>query len=171
MLTHLDKDGNARMVDVSSKEPTRRVAKACSIVCMRPETLDLIINGNVPKGDVLGAVRIAGIMAAKKTPELIPLCHPIALKQARVEAKAISPGELQIIGEVVAIDNTGVEMEALTMVAVAALTVIDMCKAVDRRMRISSIHLLAKAGGQSGDFVWEEDSCEENGGEVNSFAR
>lgn len=171
MLTHLDKDGNARMVDVSAKEPTRRVARAQSIVIMSPQTLELIMNGKIPKGDVLGAVRIAGIMAAKKTPELIPLCHPIALKQAQVEVEVIAPCKLQITGEVVAFDTTGVEMEALTMVTVAALTVVDMCKAVDKRMVIANIHLLSKTGGKSGDFVWEEENYEVESAEVESDDR
>jgi len=129
---------------------------------MKRETLELIVSGQVPKGDVLAALRLAGIMAAKKTPELIFLCHPLRISTVGVEARATSPCKLEIVAEVVAFDSTGVEMEALTAVTVAALTVVDMCKAVDKGLVIQDVHLLAKSGGKSGDYVWEGDySCAE----------
>jgi len=150
------------MVDISAKVATRRVAVACATVCMKKETLELIVSGQVPKGDVLAALRLAGIMAAKKTPELIFLCHPLRISTVGVEARAAFPCKLEIVAEVVAFDSTGVEMEALTAVTVAALTVVDMCKAVDKGLVIQDVHLLAKSGGKSGDYVWEGDyTCTE----------
>ena len=160
MLTHLDQQGHARMVDVSGKPLSLRVARARGAVTMQAATLDLILQGQMPKGDVLAAMRIAGIMAAKKTWELIPLCHQLQLKEAKIEISAADPSALEIVASVSAIDSTGVEMEALTAVMVAALTAIDMCKAIDRRMVIKDIHLLEKTGGQSGDFQWEAKGSE-----------
>lgn len=150
------------MVDVSAKAATRRVATARASVCMRKETMALILSGQVPKGDVLAALRLAGIMAAKKTPELIFLCHPLRISTVRIDAHEASPCLLEITAEVVAFDSTGVEMEALTAVTVAALTVVDMCKAVDKGLIIQDVHLLSKSGGKSGDFVWGgENPCAE----------
>lgn len=154
-LTHLDEKGKAKMVNVSQKEETERVAKASGKVLMSAETLKLILEGKVPKGDVVAAARLAGIMAAKKTSELIPLCHPLRLTDIEVEIEA-QPEEkaLKIVSTVQAVDRTGVEMEALTAVTVAALTIYDMCKAVDKRMVITDIHLEEKKGGKSGEFKW-----------------
>jgi cyclic pyranopterin phosphate synthase len=150
-LTHLGKSGQARMVDVSGKAATERIATAEGRVAMSAKTLDLVLKGNAKKGDVLGAARIAGIMAAKKTHELIPLCHPLALSKVEVE---ITPDE-ELPGLVVRatcklLGQTGVEMEALTAVSVACLTIYDMVKAAERGMRIEGIHLVEKRGGKSG---------------------
>lgn len=152
-LSHLDERGHARMVDVSSKEVTTREATARGRVLMRPETLALIVEGNVPKGDVLATARIAGIMAAKRTHELIPLCHPLPISGITVELipSATDPA-IEIEATVRTTSQTGVEMEALTAVSVAALTVYDMCKAVERTMQISDVRLVAKSGGRSGDY-------------------
>lgn len=154
-LTHLDEKGKAKMVDVSQKNETERVARATAKVLMSAETLKLILEGKVPKGDVLTASRLAGISAAKKTSDLIPLCHPLRLTNIEIKIEAL-PGEnvLGIISTVRAVDRTGVEMEALTAVTVAALTIYDMCKAVDKRMVITDIHLEEKRGGKSGEFKW-----------------
>jgi len=155
-LSHLDASGRARMVDVSAKADTKREAMARGTVRMRPETLALIQSGGVAKGDVIAVARLAGIMAAKRTHELIPLCHPLPLTHIDVE---ITPDEaesaLQIEATARTTGKTGVEMEALTAVAVAALTVYDMCKAVDRGMRIEGVRLARKRGGKSGDIVLE----------------
>jgi len=152
-LTHLDADGRARMVDVSDKESTTRMATARGSVLMQPETLALIQSGGVPKGDVLAVARIAGIMAAKKTADLIPLCHPLALTSVTVELTPDpSRNAVDIAATCKLTGKTGVEMEALTAVSVAALTVYDMCKAVDRGMRIGDIRLTHKSGGKSGTF-------------------
>jgi cyclic pyranopterin phosphate synthase len=152
-LSHFDRDGNAVMVDVGAKEETRREATASGRVLMQPETLALIEGGGVAKGDVLGVARLAGIMAAKRTPELIPLCHPLALTAVEVELTCrAEPPSVEISATCRLRGRTGVEMEALTAVAVAALTVYDMCKAVDRGMRITDIRLRHKAGGKSGSF-------------------
>lgn len=154
-LTHLDEEGKARMVDVGQKEETERVAKAVGKVLMSAETLKMIIEGKVPKGDVLVASRLAAIMAAKKTSELIPLCHPLRLTNLEVDVEALKEeNALRVSATVRAFDRTGVEMEALTAVSVAALTIYDMCKAVDKRMVITDIHLEEKKGGKSGDFQW-----------------
>jgi len=146
------------MVDVSAKEVTAREATACGRVVMRPETLALIVEGRVPKGDVLAVARVAGIMAAKRTHDLIPLCHPLALSAIEVRLEPATGGGAAMEA-VIAIEatvrttgRTGVEMEALTAVSVAALTVYDMCKAVERGMSIEGIHLTAKSGGKSGDY-------------------
>ena len=160
-LTHLDAAGHAQMVDVSAKDASRREAIARGTVAMRPETLALIVAGGLPKGDVLAVARVAGIMAAKRTPELIPLCHPLMLTHVAIEltpAPASAPAELAAIlieATVRTTGKTGVEMEALTAVSVAALTIYDMCKAVDRGMRIGNIRLAEKRGGKSGEIVLE----------------
>ncbi len=152
-LSHLDEHGHAHMVDVSGKQVTRRLAVARGVVSMRPETLTLLLSGQAPKGDVLAAARIAAIQAAKKTPELIPLCHAIALTGVEVELQPDpARSALLIEARVQALDRTGAEMEALTAVAVAALTVYDMLKAVDRGMTIGEIALHEKSGGKSGRF-------------------
>jgi cyclic pyranopterin phosphate synthase len=155
-LSHLDRSGRARMVDVSAKADTRREAVARGTVRMRPETLSLIQAGGVAKGDVIATARLAGVMAAKRTHELIPLCHPLPLTHIDV---AIKPDEkesaLLIEAKVRTTAKTGVEMEALTAVAVAALTVYDMCKAVDRAMRVTDVRLARKRGGKSGEIVLE----------------
>jgi cyclic pyranopterin phosphate synthase len=152
-LTHLDDTGVTRMVDVSSKPVTNRMAVAQGDVLMSPETLSLIQQGNLPKGDVIRVAQIAGVMAAKRTAELIPLCHPILLDQILVE---IAPDQalpgLVITATIHTTARTGVEMEALTAVSVAALTVYDMAKAVEKTMRIGNIRLLEKTGGLSGDI-------------------
>jgi cyclic pyranopterin monophosphate synthase len=152
-LTHLGRRGEARMVDVSSKAPTERVAVAEGRVVMRKSTLKLVLDGDAKKGDVLGAARIAGIMAAKRTHELIPLCHPLALSQVEVD---IAPDKklpgLVVRATVKVSGKTGVEMEALTAVSVACLTIYDMVKAVEREMRIERVRLIEKRGGKSGLF-------------------
>lgn len=152
-LTHFDAAGNAQMVDVSDKDVTERTATAGATVTMQPETLTLIQEGRTKKGDVLGTARLAGIMAAKKTADLIPLCHPLALSSVTVDL-ACDPDRnaVDIRATCKLKGRTGVEMEALTAASVAALTVYDMCKAVDRGMVISAVKLLHKAGGKSGDF-------------------
>ena len=152
-LTHLDAEGRATMVDVSPKEDTERQATARGSVLMAPETLALIQSGGVPKGDVLTVARLAGIMAAKRTSDLIPLCHPLMLTSVKV---ALTPDPERSAVDIEATckltGKTGVEMEALTAVSVAALTVYDMCKAVDRGMRIGDIRLTHKSGGKSGSY-------------------
>ncbi len=152
-LTHIDSSGEARMVDVSEKPATERVAVAEGRVVMSKETLKLILSGNAKKGDVLGTARIAGIMAAKRTHELIPLCHPLALSKATVEIEpdAKLPGCI-VRATVKVTGPTGVEMEALTAVSVACLTIYDMIKAVERGVRIEGIHLVEKLGGKSGHY-------------------
>jgi cyclic pyranopterin phosphate synthase len=156
-LTHLDEQGRARMVDVGAKPDSERVAVAAGSVTMQPETLRLIREGALKKGDVLTIARIAGIMAAKRTSELIPLCHPIALTQIDVNLTlSDEQNAVHITATARTIGKTGVEMEALTAVSTAALTVYDMAKAVDRGMVISDIRLLEKHGGQHGDYVRSE---------------
>ena len=155
-LTHLDDAGHARMVDVGAKPTTRREATAVGSIVMQPETLALIVAGELEKGDALATARIAGIMAAKQTPALIPLCHPIPLTRVAVD---LQPDEaasaVHITATVATTAQTGVEMEAMTAVCVAALTVYDMCKAVDRAIRFDGVRLVRKSGGQSGDIVLE----------------
>jgi cyclic pyranopterin monophosphate synthase len=152
-LSHLDKDGKAAMVDVSAKSPSERVAVAKGAIAMMPKTLALIQEGGVAKGDVLSVARLAGIMGAKRTPDLIPLCHPLALSSVKVELTPdMDCAEIEITATCKVVAATGVEMEALTAVAVAALTVYDMCKAVDRGMTIGKIRLVHKSGGKSGTF-------------------
>ncbi|RME65369.1 MAG: cyclic pyranopterin monophosphate synthase MoaC [Nitrospirae bacterium] len=152
-LTHIDEKGQAKMVDVSEKPDTLRQAKAKARVLMKPETLTLIIENRAKKGDVLQVARIAGIMAAKKTGELIPLCHPLNLTSVSVDFEMDQAASaIDIYTTVRTVGPTGVEMEALTAASVAALTVYDMCKAVDREMTITDIMLLEKTGGKSGTF-------------------
>jgi len=152
-LTHFDEHGRARMVDVSDKTVTKRKAVARGLVSMKPETFRMIVNREISKGDVLGVARIAGVMAAKKTSELIPLCHPLAITGIDISFNPIEEeSKIEIQASVHITDKTGVEMEALTAVSIAALTIYDMCKAVDRGMRISDIHLVSKSGGKSGTF-------------------
>jgi len=155
-LSHLDASGRARMVDVSAKPETEREAEAAGRVTMQPATLALIQSGGVPKGDVLAVAELAGVMAAKRTGELIPLCHPLPLSHVEVRAtpdEATSGVELRAV--VRTTGKTGVEMEALTAVSVAALTIYDMCKAADRGMRIEAVRLVRKRGGKSGEIVLE----------------
>jgi cyclic pyranopterin phosphate synthase len=155
-LSHLDESGRARMVDVTGKEDTVRVAVARGSVSMQPSTLALIQEGRVAKGDVLTVARVAGIMAAKRTHELIPMCHPLQLTGIEVELTPDeAAGAVQITATVRTTGKTGVEMEALTAVSVAALTVYDMCKAADRGMRIEGVRLARKSGGKSGEIVLE----------------
>ncbi len=156
-LTHLTEDGSAQMVDVGAKAPTRRVAIAAGKVRMKAQTLRLIQAGNLKKGDVLGVARIAGIMAAKRSSELIPLCHPLPIEQISLQLELNAEAQaVDIRATVQTTGKTGVEMEALTAVSVAALTIYDMAKAVDRGMRIGDIRLLEKSGGSRGDYLAEE---------------
>jgi cyclic pyranopterin phosphate synthase len=153
-FTHLDERGRARMVDVSDTDVTRREATARAVVHMQHETAQLIASGGVAKGDVLAVAQVAGVMAAKRTPELIPLCHPLPISGVDMAFDLDTQrAQLEIRATVRVTSRTGVEMEALTAVSVAALTVYDMCKAVDRGMSISEIELLHKAGGKSGEFI------------------
>jgi cyclic pyranopterin phosphate synthase len=153
-LTHLDEQGQARMVDVGAKAATEREAVAAGRVRMRPETLRLLREGNLPKGEVLGTARVAGIMAAKRTAELIPMCHPLLLTKVAVEFSFDTDAStVEITATVRCNGQTGVEMEALTAVSVAALTIYDMAKAVDRGMVIDSVRLLEKRGGESGHWT------------------
>ena len=152
-LTHIGDDGEARMVDVSDKDVTDRTATARGSVLMAPETLQLIIDGTVKKGDVISVARLAGIMAAKRTADLIPLCHPLALNRIDVDLSCDPDrNAIEIVATCRVSGRTGVEMEALTAVSTAALTVYDMCKAVDRGMQLTDIRLVHKAGGKSGEF-------------------
>ena len=155
-LSHVDAAGRAKMVDVSAKDDTRREATARGRIVMRPETLALIQSGGLPKGDVLAVAQVAGVMAAKRTHELIPMCHPLLLTGIDV---ALRPDEeascVEIEATVRTTGKTGVEMEALTAVSVAALTVYDMCKAVDRAMRVEAVRLVRKSGGKSGTIELE----------------
>jgi len=155
-LTHLDEAGRARMVDVGEKAATQRTAVAEGFIGMTAETLALLLKGDAKKGDVIAAARIAGIMAAKKTHELIPLCHPLLLTKVSIEIEPVEslPG-LHVRGLARVSGQTGVEMEALTAVSVACLTIYDMAKAVDRAMRIEGIRLLEKRGGKSGEWIAE----------------
>ncbi|MDF3029473.1 MAG: moaC [Moraxellaceae bacterium] len=151
-LTHLDEHGAAHMVDVGDKAVTGRTAVAEARVRMLPATLALIVEGRMPKGDVFAVARIAGIQAAKKTSDLIPLCHPLMLSSVKVELEAEAPDAVRITAMCKLAGQTGVEMEALTAASVAALTLYDMCKAVDRAIVIENIRLMEKTGGKSGDF-------------------
>lgn len=154
-LTHIDDNGAARMVDVGEKEVTRRSASAQAVVSMQPQTLSLILSGGMPKGDVFACARIAGIMAAKRTWELIPMCHPLPIEGIEMEITPISDTDVRIVSTLRCTHKTGIEMEALTAASVAALTLYDMCKAVDRGMVIRDVMLLRKSGGKSGDFCRE----------------
>jgi cyclic pyranopterin phosphate synthase len=151
-LTHFDASGNAVMVDVGAKDVTERMATAKALVAMMPRTLAMIVGGTARKGDVFAVARIAGIMAAKRTADLIPLCHPLPLSAVTVDMSPSGPDAVEIIATVKTTGRTGVEMEALTAASVAALTVYDMCKAVDRGMRIESLRVVQKSGGKSGAF-------------------
>ena len=153
-LTHINANGEAQMVDVSNKNETAREAKACARVVMKAETLDLIVSGSHKKGDVLAVARVAGIQAAKKCSDLIPLCHPLMLSKVSVELTPNTQNHcIDIIATAKLTGKTGVEMEALTAASIAALTVYDMCKAVDRFMLIDNVQLLEKKGGKSGHWI------------------
>jgi cyclic pyranopterin phosphate synthase len=152
-LTHFDESGAARMVDVGAKAETHRVARASAVVRMKPETLALIRDKKLSKGDVLEVARLAGIMAAKKTSDLIPLCHPLPLTSVKIAFDFPATDAIRVEAVAAVFARTGVEMEALTAVSVAALTVYDMCKAADRGMVIEAVRLEEKDGGQSGHFV------------------
>ena len=153
-FTHLDDQGRVRMVDVSDKKKTKRTALARARVLMQPDTLERIFGSRVKKGNVLEAARIAGVMAAKRTAELIPMCHPLNLTHVRVDfTQDAADSAILIEAEASLADRTGVEMEALTAATVAALTIYDMCKSYDKAMTINDVHLMKKTGGKSGDFV------------------
>jgi cyclic pyranopterin phosphate synthase len=152
-LTHIDEKGSARIVDVGDKKNTKRQATAQATLIMKSETLALITSGGIPKGDVFSCGRVAGIMAAKKTYELIPMCHPIPIDGISLDIEVVEPDKLRIKATINCIHRTGIEMEALTAVSIAALTVYDMCKAVDKEMVISDVMLLEKSGGRSGNFI------------------
>jgi cyclic pyranopterin phosphate synthase len=151
-LTHVNSAGEARMVDVSAKQPSVRVARATGMVVVKPETLRLIEGQQLKKGDALQLARIAGIMAAKRTADLIPLCHPLPIESVEVDVTTAPPTEIRIEATVGTTARTGVEMEALTAVSVAALTIYDMCKSVDRAMSIGQVVLEEKTGGTGGDY-------------------
>lgn len=152
-LTHLNKNGEAHMVDIGEKETTRRVAVAHASIYMQPETLRAITEGGLPKGDVFAVARVAGIFAAKRTHELIPLCHQIPLNSVEISFAPAPPDTLRITATASASYKTGVEMEALTAASIAALTVYDMCKAIDKSMVVEQVYLLSKTGGKSGDYI------------------
>jgi cyclic pyranopterin phosphate synthase len=156
-LSHLDEQGRAKMVDVSDKDITSRIAVARGTIHMRAETLALIRANKIEKGDVFSVARVAGIMAAKKTSELIPMCHPLSITSVEIDlTPAENPARVEIEASVRVSGQTGVEMEAMTAVAVAGLTIYDMCKAVDREMSIDEIRLVKKSGGKSGTFLRKE---------------
>jgi cyclic pyranopterin monophosphate synthase len=152
-FTHLDPKGAARMVDVGQKPVSRRTARASGKVKMAPATLERILAGDIPKGDVISSARLAGIMAAKRTDELIPLCHSLPIDAVSLEFRNVQTGILAIEAEVTSTGKTGVEMEALVAVSVASLTIYDMCKSIDRAMQINEIQLEEKTGGVHGDYV------------------
>ncbi|WP_298889265.1 cyclic pyranopterin monophosphate synthase MoaC [uncultured Serinicoccus sp.] len=154
-LTHLRADGTAHMVDVSGKEVTARTATARGRVDLSGEAVAALRGGTVPKGDALGVARVAGIQAAKRTPDLVPLCHPVAIHGVTVDLE-VDDGGVEIIATVRTADRTGIEMEALTCVSVAALALVDMVKAVDRLAVVTGVRVVAKSGGRSGDWVREE---------------
>jgi cyclic pyranopterin phosphate synthase len=157
-LTHFDREGRARMVDVSAKPVTHRMAVASGRVLMKAQTLQRIVNKEIEKGDVLGVARVAGILAAKRTGEMIPMCHPLALDSVEIRFRTDARhSEVHIEARVRSTGKTGVEMEALTATAAAALTIYDMCKAVDRGMTISDIKLMKKSGGKSGTYIRPEE--------------
>jgi len=155
-LTHTDERGQARMVDVAAKAETHRRAVATALIRMKPSTLAMIVEGRAPKGDVFAVARIAGIMAAKRTSEVIPLCHPLSLTHATIDLEPVAEG-VRITAAVETDGKTGVEMEALNAASVAALTLYDMCKAVDRGMTVEGLGLLSKEGGKSGIWTREEN--------------
>ncbi len=159
-LTHIDENGDVRMVDVSEKDNTKRIAIAEGFISMKQETLDLIVEGKAAKGDVLACARVAGVMAAKQTSSLIPMCHPLLITKAKIECEPMTTGVrddgrvgIHILATCGVTGKTGIEMEALTAASIACLTVYDMCKAVDRGMEIMDVRLLKKDGGKSG--LWE----------------
>lgn len=154
-LTHLSKSGDARMVDIANKKATNREAVAEAVVEMSQSTLDLVFQGKVPKGDVLSVARIAGIQAAKKASDLIPLCHPLPLSSVDILFERITPKTLRIQATCKVTDRTGVEMEALTAVSVAGLTIYDMCKGVEKGIQIEKVRLMSKTGGKSGSWQAE----------------
>ena len=156
-LSHFDESGASRMVDVGDKAETHRLARASAVVRMKPETLALIRDKQLAKGDVLEAARLAGIMAAKKTADLIPLCHPLPLTSVKLDFAFPAADAIQVTATATVFARTGVEMEALTAVSIAALTVYDMCKAVDRGMVVEAVRLDEKAGGRGGHFVRPPD--------------
>jgi len=157
-FTHFDESGNARMVDVGRKEETSRVAFAGGNICMSPRAFELVKTGSMSKGDVLGIARVAGVMAAKKVDELIPLAHPLMISKANVDFILNAENcSIDIFATVGITGKTGVEMEALTAVSVAALTIYDMCKAVDKSMIISDVRLLKKTGGKSGTYIRKKE--------------
>ncbi|HEY6366047.1 MAG TPA: cyclic pyranopterin monophosphate synthase MoaC [Candidatus Binatia bacterium] len=156
-LSHLDEQGRAKMVDVSDKDTTSRTAVARGTIHMRAETLALILDDKIEKGDVFSVARVAGIMAAKKTSELIPMCHPLNITSVKIDlTPAENPARVEIEASVRVSGKTGVEMEAMTAVSTAGLTIYDMCKAVDREMSIGEIRLVKKSGGKSGTFIRKE---------------
>ena len=156
-LTHFNDEGRAHMVDVGEKPRTKRVARAMSRVYLAPDTFRLVRDGGMKKGDVLAVAQVAGIMAAKKNSELIPMCHPLPLTGIDITFRlSDEPCMVEIQAAITCTGVTGVEMEALTGVQIALLTIYDMCKAVDKAMVITDVHLLSKAGGKSGDFVWKQ---------------
>lgn len=158
-FSHFDAEGRAQMVDVGAKNPTHRVAIATATIEMKPGTLSKIKAGDFEKGNVLEIARLAGIMATKRTSDLIPLCHPIAVTSVNVDFEMIDDqNRIEVTAKVEAMDRTGVEMEALTAATTSALTIYDMCKSVDREMEISSVHLIHKSGGKSGTFDRESES-------------
>lgn len=159
-LTHIDEKGQVRMVDVGQKDDTKRIAVAEGFISMDPETLSAIVDGTVPKGDVLACARVAGVMAAKQTSSLIPMCHPLLITKAQVECEPVHAGEredglvgIHVLATCGLTGKTGIEMEALTAASIACLTIYDMCKAMDRGMQIGEIRLLRKEGGKSGIWV------------------
>jgi cyclic pyranopterin phosphate synthase len=152
-LTHIDENGASRMVDVSEKDVTERIAVAHARVTMKPETFSLIMDKKIAKGDVLGVARVAGIMAAKKTSELVPMCHPLNLNSVKIDYEDNNQDSIEITSEVKVTGKTGVEMEALTAASICALTIYDMCKSADKSMLISDVYLVKKSGGKSGNFV------------------
>ena len=155
-LSHVDEQGRARMVDVSAKADTEREAVARGIVLMRPETLKLVAEGGISKGEVLSVARVAGIMAAKNTPHLVPMCHPLLLTHVEVDLRLnFEVNAIEITATVRTTGKTGVEMEALTAVSGSALTIYDMCKAMDKAMHIEKVRLVKKTGGKSGDIILE----------------
>ena len=151
-FSHLDPDGNARMVDISEKDDSKRTARARITVSMAKETIAALKAGDIPKGDVFAVARVAGIQAAKRTGEIIPLCHPLMLSSVKVEFET-SEEKVTIDAEVTTVGRTGVEMEALTACSISALTIYDMCKSMDKRIKITDLVLVEKRGGSSGDFV------------------
>lgn len=151
-FSHLGPDGKAHMVDISEKQDSKRTARARATISMAKETIVALQQGDVPKGDVFAVARVAGIQAAKRTGDIIPLCHPLMLSSVKVEFE-ISDDRVEIEAEVTTVGRTGVEMEALTACSVSALTIYDMCKSLDKRMTITDLALLQKTGGSSGDFI------------------